>query len=53
MTPSIALRSGSSGGGNGLGLERMARFGDRLGGFRFFLAICRFPIRGFSDRKGL
>src|SRR5208337_1955150 len=36
MTPSIVLRSGSSGGENDLGLERMARFGDRLGGFCFF-----------------
>src|SRR5271157_3788717 len=45
MTPSIALRSGSSGGKYDLGLERLGRFGDRLVGFRFFLAICRFPVR--------
>ena len=32
--------------------EQMARFGDRLGGFRFFLAICRFPVGFFSGRKG-
>jgi hypothetical protein len=30
----------------------MGGFGDRLGGFRFFLAICLVPVGLFFGRKG-